>query len=248
MAYPAVFSSAHLLVYRPRNFRRKPPLLCLWYQFGDAPSQPACKPSTSIWRVPSPSKYFLQAPTVHANFRFFEVVSTHPETGKEHTEWWFGGGADLTPNYLYEEDAVHFHSAMKAGCDAGGKDDFYPRFKAWCDKYFFIKHRDECRGVGGVFFDDMDSSEGTQADMFNFVRTVGVSVGLCSAANATQHAIDSAEPFCASLPSHFEKAHALAVHTRGSGLETSPRRAVHRVQPCARPRNKIWPCYAWSPH
>ena len=124
------------------------------------------------------SQHFSQAPTVHANFRFFEVVSTHPETGKEHTEWWFGGGADLTPNYLYEEDAVHFHSAMKAGCDAGGKDDFYPRFKAWCDKYFFIKHRDECRGVGGVFFDDMDSSEGTQEDMFNFVKTVGVSL-LC---------------------------------------------------------------------
>jgi len=118
---------------------------------------------------------FLQAPTVHANFRYFEVVSTHPETGKEHTEWWFGGGADLTPNYLYEDDAVHFHSALKAGCDEAGKDDYYPRFKAWCDKYFFIKHREECRGVGGVFFDDMDASEGTPDEMLNFVRTVGVS-------------------------------------------------------------------------
>jgi coproporphyrinogen III oxidase len=162
----------------------------------------------TLYRPNSHSRRFVvQAPTVHANFRFFEVVSTHPETGKEHTEWWFGGGSDLTPNYLYDEDAIHFHSAMKAGCDAGGKPDFYPRFKEWCDKYFFIKHRDECRGVGGVFFDDMDSNEGTQADMFDFVRAMGVSAPNCQQLlTLTTHA-NNTEPLCTCIPSDLATAH-----------------------------------------
>lgn len=67
------------------------------------------------------------------------------------------GGSDLTPNYLFPEDAVHFHSTLKAACDAHA-DSYYPAFKTWCDKYFHIPHRSESRGVGGIFFDDLDSS------------------------------------------------------------------------------------------
>jgi len=83
-----------------------------------------------------------RVPTVHANFRYLE----------RGTEGWFGGGSDLTPYYPHLEDVVHFHQTLKDACD---KFDpwFYPRFKKWCDEYFFIKHRDEARGVGGIFFD-----------------------------------------------------------------------------------------------
>lgn len=81
-------------------------------------------------------------PTVHANFRYFE----------RGTGGWFGGGADLTPYYPYREDAVHFHRTLKEACDTADPA-FYPKFKRWCDEYFFIKHRNEARGVGGIFFD-----------------------------------------------------------------------------------------------
>lgn len=89
------------------------------------------------------------APTAHANYRYFERGD-----GQQDGSWWFGGGADLTPAYLFDEDAVHFHRVHKEACD---KHDpaFYPRFKKQCDEYFFIKHRGERRGVGGIFFDDM---------------------------------------------------------------------------------------------
>ncbi|MHB8249171.1 MAG: oxygen-dependent coproporphyrinogen oxidase [Acidithiobacillus sp.] len=93
-------------------------------------------------------------PIVHMNYRFFSAGSV----------WWFGGGADLTPIYGFEEDARHFHGTLKA---AGDRHDplFYPRFKAWCDEYFFIKHRDEMRGVGGIFFDDL-SGDGEKLQAF----------------------------------------------------------------------------------
>ena len=81
-------------------------------------------------------------PTVHANFRYLERGSGG----------WFGGGTDLTPYYPYREDVIHFHRTLKAACDRFDAR-FYPRFKKWCDEYFFIKHRDETRGVGGIFFD-----------------------------------------------------------------------------------------------
>ncbi len=82
-------------------------------------------------------------PTIHANFRYFE---------QDDGQSWFGGGTDLTPYYLDDEDAKHFHSVLKKACDSVDRG-FYPRFKKWCDEYFFIKHRGETRGVGGVFFD-----------------------------------------------------------------------------------------------
>ena len=78
--------------------------------------------------------------------------------GDGRTVWWFGGGSDLTPTYVNEEDAVHFHSVLRDSCDRHSPS-YYPRFKAWCDKYFYLKHRGEGRGVGGIFFDDLDASE-----------------------------------------------------------------------------------------
>jgi len=87
-------------------------------------------------------------PTVHMNVR---MISAKAPDGRD--VCWFGGGMDLTPYYGFEEDAVHFHSTCKTALQAFG-DDKYPRFKTWCDEYFFLKHRNEQRGVGGVFFDD----------------------------------------------------------------------------------------------
>jgi coproporphyrinogen III oxidase len=86
------------------------------------------------------------APSFHANFRYFEVG----EPGEE--EWWFGGGLDLTPMYGFDEDAVHFHRTLRTWCDRH-EGASYPDWKSACDKYFYLEHRDEMRGVGGVFFD-----------------------------------------------------------------------------------------------
>lgn len=116
------------------------------------------------------------APTVHLNYRYFETSDPNdPVNGEKH--WWFGGGTDLTPSYLFPEDVKHFHQTIKDVCD---KHDptYYPKFKAWCDKYFYIPHRREARGVGGIFFDDLDenflrssssSSQNPQEALFAFV-------------------------------------------------------------------------------
>jgi coproporphyrinogen III oxidase len=88
-------------------------------------------------------------PTVHMNVRFF--VATRDG---EAPVFWFGGGMDLTPYYGFEEDCVHFHRTCKSALDPFGAD-FHPRFKRWCDEYFFLKHRNEPRGIGGIFFDDL---------------------------------------------------------------------------------------------
>ena len=98
-------------------------------------------------------------PTVHANFRYLEKGDAT----------WFGGGTDLTPYYPYAEDAVHFHQTLKTVCDRHNSEH-YPRFKKWCDEYFFLKHRGETRGVGGLFFDYV---EGNPEDDFAFVSEVG---------------------------------------------------------------------------
>lgn len=105
------------------------------------------------------------APTSHANVRFF--IAEKP--GQEPV-WWFGGGYDLTPYYGYEEDCRHWHLTAKAACDPFG-DDVYPRYKKWCDEYFYLKHRDEPRGVGGLFFDDLNGPGFEQS--FAFLRAVG---------------------------------------------------------------------------
>ncbi|KAJ9110474.1 hypothetical protein QFC19_001600 [Naganishia cerealis] len=109
------------------------------------------------------------APTVHLNYRYFEVDppstpqsaldTTTPGTtsDQEPLAWWFGGGSDLTPSYLYPEDAEHFHNTLKQAADAH-HTAYYPVWKKWCDKYFYIPHRGESRGIGGIFFDDLTSS------------------------------------------------------------------------------------------
>ena len=104
-------------------------------------------------------------PTSHANFRFF--IAT-PEQGDP--IWWFGGGFDLTPYYGYDEDCRAWHRTAKAACDPFG-ETIYPRFKQWCDEYFFLKHRAEPRGIGGLFFDDW--SEGGFDASFELVRSCG---------------------------------------------------------------------------
>ena len=86
-------------------------------------------------------------PTVHLNYRYFEAGPV----------WWFGGGADLTPYYGFSEDAIHFHQTLKRACDAH-HPEYYPAFKRWCDEYFYLPHRQEQRGVGGIFFDYQDAS------------------------------------------------------------------------------------------
>jgi coproporphyrinogen III oxidase len=103
-------------------------------------------------------------PTVHCNLRYFEAG------GASGTCWWFGGGFDLTPFYGFEEDVVHWHKTARAACNPLGPD-CYPRFKKWCDDYFFLKHRNEPRGIGGLFFDDL-YAEGFERS-FEFVRSVG---------------------------------------------------------------------------
>jgi coproporphyrinogen III oxidase len=104
-------------------------------------------------------------PTSHMNVRFFIAEKEGAEP-----VWWFGGGFDLTPYYGFEEDSMHWHRTAKAACDPFGAD-YYARFKAWCDEYFFLKHRNETRGVGGLFFDDLN--ERNFEHSFGFLKSVG---------------------------------------------------------------------------
>ncbi len=111
------------------------------------------------------------APTTHANFRFFEM---YDEDGKP-IDAWFGGGSDLTPYYLFEEDAVHFHREQKIAADRHGAE-LYPRFKKACDEYFRNHHRNEGRGIGGTFFDYLKADEQySLEDWFAFTTDMGKS-------------------------------------------------------------------------
>ncbi|KAH6888966.1 coproporphyrinogen III oxidase [Coprinopsis sp. MPI-PUGE-AT-0042] len=136
------------------------------------------------------------SPTVHANYRYFEITE-HQSLLEDPVDddgntlppkvlaWWFGGGCDLTPSYLYEEDAVHFHKTLQDACEKHGPF-LYPTFKKWCDEYFRIPHRGESRGIGGLFFDDLNEgpharipSSGeskrpsTPDEIFSFVKELG---------------------------------------------------------------------------
>lgn len=104
-------------------------------------------------------------PTSHANVRFFIAEKEGAEP-----VWWFGGGFDLTPYYPFEEDVISWHQTAKVACDAFGAD-VYPRYKKWCDEYFYLKHRGETRGVGGLFFDDLN--EPGFESSFRFMQSVG---------------------------------------------------------------------------
>lgn len=105
------------------------------------------------------------APTVHLNYRYFETANSDGSS----QAWWFGGGSDLTPSYLFDEDAVHFHETLKKACDFHDSN-YYERFKKWCDEYFCNRHRGERRGIGGIFFDDLDQSECDREKAFAFVQ------------------------------------------------------------------------------
>ncbi|HAW93319.1 MULTISPECIES: oxygen-dependent coproporphyrinogen oxidase [unclassified Arsukibacterium] len=104
-------------------------------------------------------------PTTHANVRFFIA-----EKDGEEPVWWFGGGFDLTPYYPYEEDVVHWHQTAKTAVDPFGAE-YYPAYKKWCDDYFYLKHRNETRGVGGLFFDDLNALGFERS--FGLMRAVG---------------------------------------------------------------------------
>ena len=108
-------------------------------------------------------------PTAHANVRYFEANMPNGEK-----VWWFGGGFDLTPYYPVHEDVLFWHQCAQKACDPFGQD-LYPKFKKWCDQYFFLPHREETRGVGGIFFDDF--SRGGFDTSLEFVKTVGETFG-----------------------------------------------------------------------
>ena len=105
------------------------------------------------------------APTVHLNVRFFIASKA-----QEEPVWWFGGGMDLTPYYGFEEDARHFHRTCRDALEPFG-EDVHARYKKWCDEYFFLKHRNEPRGIGGIFYDDL--SDGGFDRCFELTRSVG---------------------------------------------------------------------------
>ncbi len=121
-------------------------------------------------------------PTTHANFRLFVA-------GGDARSWWFGGGYDLTPYYPFHEDVVDWHRAARDACGVLGPDT-YARYKRWCDEYFYLRHRDETRGVGGLFFDDLN--EPGFDTCFGFVRSVGDSFMSAYAPIVRRR---SAEPF-----------------------------------------------------
>lgn len=116
------------------------------------------------------------APTVHMNVRFFAARLLAPPLpnlgggGSDPFAWWFGGGLDLTPAYGFDDDAVHFHRTCRDTLAPFGAR-LHPEFKAWCDRYFFVKHRNETRGVGGIFFDDFNALGFEQS--FAMMRAVG---------------------------------------------------------------------------
>ncbi len=118
--------------------------------------------ATGVSIVIHPNNPFV--PIIHMNVRYFEI---------EKETYWFGGGIDLTPHYIIEKDAQFFHDSLKKACD---KNDvaYYPEFKKWADDYFFIKHRNETRGIGGIFFDRLNTKDGfTKSQRFKFVKDVG---------------------------------------------------------------------------
>ncbi|WP_417557038.1 oxygen-dependent coproporphyrinogen oxidase [Mesoflavibacter zeaxanthinifaciens] len=108
-------------------------------------------------------------PTVHANWRYFEMYDQDGNI----VDQWFGGGQDLTPYYLFEEDAIHFHQVCKTACDKHNPE-FYPKYKARCDEYFHNTHRNEARGIGGLFFDYCKATEDmSMENWYDFVTEVG---------------------------------------------------------------------------
>jgi len=119
--------------------------------------------ATGVSLVLHPSNPY--APTCHMNVRFFMAMSDSASP-----TWWFGGGYDLTPYYGFVEDCEHWHKTAKSACDPFG-EALYPKYKRWCDDYFFLKHRGEPRGIGGLFFDDVN--DGGFDRCFRFLQSIG---------------------------------------------------------------------------
>lgn len=120
--------------------------------------------ATGVSIVLHPNNPFV--PIIHMNVRYFEM---------DNGEYWFGGGIDLTPHYIFAEDASFFHEVLRGVCDSADPG-FYAKYKKWADDYFFIKHRNETRGIGGIFFDRLRENQGhTKAELFQFVKRVGES-------------------------------------------------------------------------
>lgn len=143
-------------------------------------------------------------PTTHANLRFF--LAMPPD---QKALWWFGGGFDLTPYYPFKEDCIHWHQMAKKACDPFGVE-IYPKFKKQCDDYFYLKHRGEARGIGGLFFDDVNESHYWPFETcFEFVKSVG------------DHFIQAYQPIIAkrkNLP-YTEKERAFQCYRRGRYVE-----------------------------
>jgi coproporphyrinogen III oxidase len=135
------------------------------------PSATAARPELAgaSWRAIGVSLVFHPRnpylPTTHANVRHFRA-----RRDGEDVAWWFGGGFDLTPFYPFDEDVLHWHRVARDLCEPYGGPQRYEAHKRWCDEYFFLKHRDETRGVGGLFFDDL---QGDFATEFGYLRAVG---------------------------------------------------------------------------
>ncbi len=119
--------------------------------------------ATGVSLVVHPNNPYI--PTTHANVRFFCA-----EKPNHDPIWWFGGGFDLTPYYGFEEDCIHWHQVAKKACDPFG-EQLYPQLKSWCDRYFYMPHRQEARGIGGLFFDDFN--EKNFAHSFDFTQSIG---------------------------------------------------------------------------
>jgi len=117
--------------------------------------------ATGVSIVLHPKNPFV--PIIHMNVRYFET-----SVGK----WWFGGGIDLTPHYVIVDDAKFFHRMLKDVCDQHNIS-YYPKFKTWADDYFFVRHRNETRGIGGIFFDQLNDENKSKLDLFEFVKAVG---------------------------------------------------------------------------
>ena len=120
-------------------------------------------------------------PIIHMNVRYFET-----ESGL----WWFGGGIDMTPHYVVEGDARIFHTTLKEVCDKHN-ERYYPEFKKWADDYFYIKHRKETRGIGGIFFDRLNADKGEKSELFKFVMDVGYAFIPCYEAPFEKHKDDA---------------------------------------------------------
>lgn len=140
-------------------------------------------------------------PTSHMNVRFIQV-----EKPGQPAQWWFGGGFDLTPYYGFEEDCVHWHQTAKQACQPFG-DEVYAKYKKWCDQYFYLPHRQEPRGIGGLFFDDLNAWDMERC--FDFMRSVG------------DHYIKAYQPIVAKRKQHSygESERAFQLYRRGRYVE-----------------------------